>query len=283
MEGLEAVDAEGCLTIAACDNGMIYDADGFEALISDPDVDVIVWGQTGYPGAIRRPQMYGWIDWDPRTGVINGVSVKKPLSEPKSDPIIVGAFTFKRTGDFRRCVERMKAREGRVNGEYYVDTAINDAIALGLRCKVFPIDHYLCWGTPEDLKTFEYWQACFHAWPLHPYSRDRDPHFPAGPGNAATGEGAPTAPAPKTAPPGNDTKRQIATFLAVGTTAVLVDLVSYRCLRRTRAHDQPGQDAGLRRRCRIRILCQQALDVRCNGRRADFLAVFLSSTSPRWS
>ena len=46
--------------------------------------------------------------------------------------------------------------------------AVN-AIALGLRVRVFEIEHYLCWGTPVDLRTFEYWQRCFDRWPSHPY------------------------------------------------------------------------------------------------------------------
>ena len=27
-----------------------------------------------------------------------------------------------------------------------------------LKVKVFEIDTYLCWGTPDDLKTYEYWR-----------------------------------------------------------------------------------------------------------------------------
>jgi hypothetical protein len=64
----------------------------------------------------------------------------------------------------------MQRRDGRVNGEFYVDTAINDAIALGLNCVMFPIEYYLCWGTPNDLRTFQYWQSCFDKWDRHPYN-----------------------------------------------------------------------------------------------------------------
>jgi len=71
-------------------------------------------------------------------------------------------------------VDHMKNRQALVNGEYYVDTAINDAIALGLRCVVFEIDYYICWGTPNDLRTFEYWQSCFDGWGSHPYSLTLD-------------------------------------------------------------------------------------------------------------
>ena len=67
----------------------------------------------------------------------------------------------------------------RVNGEIYVDSVINDAIQMGLRCALFTVDDYLCWGTPDDLRTFEYWQSCFSKWREHPYSLEADQRIPA--------------------------------------------------------------------------------------------------------
>ncbi len=177
VEGVKKIPNDTCITIAACDNGMIYDVEKFEKLLKNTDWDVIVWGTIGYPGAIRLPAMYGWIDWNSSTGAIKGVSVKKPLSNPKTDPSIVGTFTFKKAEDFVACVNRMKSRDGRVNGEFYIDNAINDALALGLSCVVFLIDYYLCWGTPNDLRAFNYWQSCFDKWDQHPYSLEQDSYI----------------------------------------------------------------------------------------------------------
>ncbi|MEW9501057.1 hypothetical protein [Jeotgalibacillus marinus] len=46
--------------------------------------------------------------------------------------------------------------------------------------KVFEVDHYICWGTPNDLKTFEYWQSFFHKCNWHPYTLDKDPYLDKG-------------------------------------------------------------------------------------------------------
>jgi NDP-sugar pyrophosphorylase family protein len=164
------------ITIGACDNGALYNMDTFNKLLSNPSVDVIVWGVRGYANAIRHPKMFGWIDVD--KGLIRTVSVKKPLEQVESDPIILGTFTFRRGADFRRALDRLIARDGRINGEYYIDSLINDAIALGLRCHLLEVDSYLCWGTPNDLRTFEYWQSCFHKWTSHPYRLELDGRIP---------------------------------------------------------------------------------------------------------
>lgn len=179
--GLDALEDEvgnGCspITIGACDNGALYDVESFGKVVEDPLVDVIVWGVRGYPNAIRNPKMFGWID--ALDGQVRSVSVKTPLDKPASDPIILGTFTFRRADDFRRALDRLIARDGRINGEFYIDSLINDAIALGLQCRLFEVDSYLCWGTPNDLRTFEYWQSCFHKWGNHPYRLELDGRIP---------------------------------------------------------------------------------------------------------
>lgn len=174
--GLDGVETGAPLTIGACDNGTLYDGEVFAGLLANPEVDVIVWVARGHPGAVRHPEMYGWVDAN-SNGVIRRVSVKVPLSDPATDLIVIGVFTFRHTGDFVAATERMIAEDRRVNDEFYIDECINDAIALGLRCRIFEVDGYVCWGTPDDLRTFEYWQSCFHHLASHPYRADRDPRY----------------------------------------------------------------------------------------------------------
>ena len=47
-------------------------------------------------------------------------------------------------------------------------------IALGYTVKNFEIDEYICWGTPNDLKTYEYWQRFFNKVNWHPYEYEKD-------------------------------------------------------------------------------------------------------------
>jgi len=175
--GMEGIAADRPLSIGACDNGVLFDGGAFNRAMANDGAndgaDVLVWGVRGHPEAKRKPEMFGWIAADEK-GRIERIAVKQPLDNPARDPIVIGAFTFRRAADFVRAAERMIERAALVNGEYYVDTCVNDAIALGLDCRLFEIDHYLGWGTPNDLRTFEYWQSCFHKWAHHPYRLDKD-------------------------------------------------------------------------------------------------------------
>jgi NDP-sugar pyrophosphorylase family protein len=164
---------EDPITFGACDNGALYNKSSFKEISEREDIDVIVWGVRGHPNAIRHPHMYGWIDAN-EDGLIKNVSVKKPLECPRSDPIVIGTFTFKRAADFEKVTKSLFDRDGRINGEFYIDSCINDAVEMGLKCYVFEVDHFISWGTPNDLRTFEYWQSCFHKWKSHPYRLELD-------------------------------------------------------------------------------------------------------------
>ncbi|MEL6245320.1 MAG: NTP transferase domain-containing protein [Pseudomonadota bacterium] len=173
LEGLNGLDREAPLTIGACDNGMLYDKRKFETLLAEGGPDVLAWTIRGHSDGKRRPEQFGWAETD-EDGRILSMRVKESPEDPATAPMIVGAFTFRRAADFEACVQALVNRDGRVNGEFYVDSLIEDAVAMGLDVQVFDIDHYIGWGTPDDLRTFQYWQSCFHKWRTHPYRLDKD-------------------------------------------------------------------------------------------------------------
>ena len=60
------------------------------------------------------------------------------------------------------------------NGEYYVDDVLNQNIKSGLKIKVFETENYICWGTPNDYKTYHYWQTFFDKCEWHPYKNNEN-------------------------------------------------------------------------------------------------------------
>ncbi len=172
--GLEGQDTGAPLLIAACDNGMIWDEDSYKKLIDDPEVDAIVWSFRNHPSSVRNPEMYGWIKTDGKDNV-TGVSVKKAISDnPGKDHAIVGTFYFRKAGYYQDALKRLIENDQRINGEFYVDSCIGELISMGLKVKVFEIDHYIGWGTPNDYKTYRYWQSFFHKTDWHPYTLQKD-------------------------------------------------------------------------------------------------------------
>ena len=173
--GLEKNDLQNPLLISACDNGVIYDYQKFKTLTKDDSIDIIVWGSRNYPGALKNPEMYGWIK--EKDNIVEKVFVKQVYKDPATDPVLIGTFYFKKAEFFKRSAEYLIKSNETVNNEFYVDSSINKAINLGFKVAYFEVDFYLCCGTPNDLKTFNYWQNCFHKWESHMYKKYLDEDY----------------------------------------------------------------------------------------------------------
>jgi len=146
------------IMISACDNGADYNFFEYMKLENDPSVDVIVWSFTNNPTGKLFPHMYAWMDVDAEN-TIKHVSVKKPL--PGAVHAIIGTMFFRKTSIYRKGLKDIYEKNIRTNGEYYVDDLLNPLIERGYTVKVFPVDRYICWGTPADYKTYKYWLEHF--------------------------------------------------------------------------------------------------------------------------
>lgn len=156
----QLIDSDRELLIAGCDNGMIYDHAAFEA--AKREADALIFTYRKHHHVLDKPEAYGWVRIEGENRA-TAMSVKVPLSdEPMNDHAVVATFWFRRGADFVAAADRMIAKNDRINGEFYVDQAMQHAIELGLKVMVFEIERYLGWGTPRDYEDFEktlaYWR-----------------------------------------------------------------------------------------------------------------------------
>lgn len=147
--------------VAACDNVHIFDSMRFQSLTNDPSVDALVWTYRGEPRVLVRPEMHGWVKTDGGLQV-ECVSVKKPVSDALlNDHVVSGAFWFRSAQLMIESIDALVAANGRVNGEFYLDSVPNLMIASGLRVLVFEVQKYIGWGTPQDVDDFCCWEQFF--------------------------------------------------------------------------------------------------------------------------
>jgi hypothetical protein len=153
--------SDDVLTIGACDNAMTWDRAAYDQQFTRGQTDFLVWTFRRNPAVLQDPRMYGWVKTD-ADGNVAGVSVKVPISDtPMEDHAVIGAFTFRRAGLFLDACDDMVRANSRIKNEFYVDNAVNFAIACGARGQPFEVGRYVCWGTPRDLDTYNYWHGYF--------------------------------------------------------------------------------------------------------------------------
>ena len=171
---VEQCDPDNSILVSACDNGVFYDADKFLDLVNDEDNDIIAWTYRNNYTSHLQPNAYSWVNCDSE-GNVSSVDVKNFTGEnPVNEYAITGTMFFRTKEIFHRSLESLYKNDNRTNGEFYVDSMLNEAITLGYKVKNFEIDNYICWGTPNDLKTYQYWQRFFNKVEWHPYEYSRD-------------------------------------------------------------------------------------------------------------
>jgi NDP-sugar pyrophosphorylase family protein len=169
-------DAEQPILVAPCDTGYCWGNAAFRKIASDQKTDCCVWAFEKYAPSARNPGAYGWVRQG-ASGAVESISCKKQVSEkPIGDLGVTGTFYFSRAADLFDAIRSMIAKNRRVNGEFYVDEAINEVIGSGKRTITFKAK-YLCWGSPNELKTYQYWQDYFDSSPTHPYKKKLDEDF----------------------------------------------------------------------------------------------------------
>lgn len=172
--GIKTMKPSAEVFIVACDNGMVFDKQKLANFIDEENPDVIAFSFRNNPTTKRNPKAYSYLAVDDNNSVLY-VSEKQPVTaDPMQDHAVVGSFYFRTAEIFQLCVDQLYKKNHRINGEFYADSCVNQAVALGLKTKVFEIDHYVCWGTPNDYETFVYWQSFFHKCSWHPYRLSND-------------------------------------------------------------------------------------------------------------
>ncbi|MFP3154159.1 nucleotidyltransferase [Lachnospiraceae bacterium ZAX-1] len=160
----DEINSKEELLIASCDNGMIYTAEKF--LAQKDKADAMVFTFRNNEAVLENPNAYGWMVTDSDENVLR-TSIKKAISDtPKNDHAVVGTFWFKSGELFVVATEKMIKENDRINNEFYVDQVMAHILDLGGRVKVFELEQYLCWGTPEEyekyMKTYQYWHEFYN-------------------------------------------------------------------------------------------------------------------------
>lgn len=162
--GIKAFDVnlKNPILISACDNGVYYDTEKYLEMVNDESIDIIVWTFRNNQASKSNPNAYAWLDVDSE-GFVRHVSCKKFIyDDPLKTHAIVGTMFFRKGQYFIDGLKANYVENIRTNGEFYVDDVLNQNIKVGLNVKVFEVDNYICWGTPNDYRTYNYWLEYFN-------------------------------------------------------------------------------------------------------------------------
>lgn len=144
-----------------CDFFCLWDFDKFINNTKDYDGSIPVY--TGFhPHLVHFKNVYASCKTDDDMNLLEireKYSFEKDKTKAFHSP---GIYYFKTGKIMNDCFNQLVNANDSLNGEFYVSLAYNYMIKSGLKVLVDPCVDYFCqWGTPEDLKEFEYWIEIF--------------------------------------------------------------------------------------------------------------------------
>ena len=160
-EYLKNYDEKGPILISSCDYSVIFNENKLKKTIEFFNPDVMVWTFKNYPDARIAPFAYAYCEI--KNGCISKISEKTPISDkPHLDHIAQGIFYFKSKEIFMNAFQKMIDKKNKINNEYYVGNSINELIKENYNVIPFEVEQYICLGTLQDLKVYNFWSGFFN-------------------------------------------------------------------------------------------------------------------------
>ncbi len=158
----ERVAPNASVLVTSCDYSVRVDLPRWNRAVERTNVDVFIWTTNLRGRIVRSFSDYAYCKLIAGTQRVERVQEKQTISEnPSADALVTGTFWFRRAADLFTAIEKTRAANERVNGEFYVGTSINQLIAAGLRVEIFEVDQWVSFGTPIELQTYEFWKGHF--------------------------------------------------------------------------------------------------------------------------
>jgi NDP-sugar pyrophosphorylase family protein len=143
--------------VSYCDFNAYWDFADFTKRVSVDGIHAAVPSYTGFHPHLIHKKKYAGIVADPNGKILN-IQEKHSFTENPEDSFhSAGNYYFSKAGEMREYGKALIKNKEMLNGEYYLSMVYYHYLANNKNVLVYPLQHFLQWGTPEDLEEYEAW------------------------------------------------------------------------------------------------------------------------------
>lgn len=154
--------ADETILVSYCDYGLSWDPWHFQEFISYTDCDACLISYKGFHAHYLSPVPYAYSKLE--NELVVKVKEKGSFTDNRENEFAsCGAYFFKNKDILKAALEYQIKNDIKVNGEFYTSLTVEALLQMNPKAhvRVFEIPYFYQWGTPEDLKDFEYWEKTF--------------------------------------------------------------------------------------------------------------------------
>jgi len=161
---LEALPKDVPTLVSYCDYGMVWDPARFEDFVAASACDACLVSYRGFHPHYLSTTTYAYSRLEGERVV--EVREKGSFTDRREQEFAsCGAYYFKSAALLAESLAEQARRDLRLNGETYTSLTVQALLAArpAADVRTFEIQAFFQWGTPDDLRDFEYWERTFAA------------------------------------------------------------------------------------------------------------------------
>lgn len=143
--------------ISYCDFNADWDFEGLIERVDQGNWHGAIPCYTGFHPHLLHKNKYAGVIAD-ENGKIRAIREKHSFTDNPEDSFhSAGNYYFTKVSEMKEYAKKLLRSGETVNGEYYVSMIYYYYLEEGKNIFVHPMNHFLQWGTPEDLEEYEAW------------------------------------------------------------------------------------------------------------------------------
>jgi hypothetical protein len=164
-----ALDSRSPALVAPSDASSVYDE--YEFAAASARADCVVFTFRDHPRANRHPRQYNWIATG-AGGEMEGMTLRsEPAGEIREAHGLTGMFWFREAGVMFDAIRHWLDTGRRNANDFSLELILENVMQAGHSVRALEVTHYIPFVTPEDVRTYEYWESFFRKSGRHTYGR----------------------------------------------------------------------------------------------------------------
>ncbi len=160
LSALEHLDLASPVIVNYADFTCRWSFSDFERHVNENNLDAAVPAYRGFHPHSGGTTNYAYIRES--KGKLLEIREKQPFTENKVEEFASsGTYYFKTGHLMEKFLRQQMLEKVTVGGEFYVSSGVNLIAEAGLSVGVYEIEHFMQWGTPQDLGEYVYWSNLF--------------------------------------------------------------------------------------------------------------------------
>jgi NDP-sugar pyrophosphorylase family protein len=144
-----------------CDFTCYWDWHHFKRYVKETDCEGAIPAYKGFHPHSLGNTNYAYIR--EKNGWIVDIQEKQPFTNNRMEEYASsGTYYFASAAIMSEAFRTVMEQDLNVGGEYYVSLAYKPLFENKKRIVVYPLQHFMQWGTPEDVAEYESWSKVFH-------------------------------------------------------------------------------------------------------------------------